>query len=82
MYSLVPESLNYSSGEYSYRFEGDELIYDVAGGGSYKHRLWDYNGDTVTAIDLDGNLLVYDIEQRKIKGDDQHRLIWLLPKPK
>jgi len=82
MYSLVPESLNYSSGEYSYRFEGDELIYDVAGGGSYKHRLWDYKGDTVTAIDLDGNLLVYDIEQRKIKGDDQHRLIWLLPKAK
>lgn len=82
MYSLVPESLNYSSGEYSYRFDGNEVIYDVAGGGSYKHQLWDYKGDTVTAIDLDGNLLIYDIEQRKIKGDNQHRLIWLLPKAK
>ncbi|MFS5892402.1 hypothetical protein STH79_09665 [Streptococcus agalactiae] len=82
MYSLVPESLNYSNGEFSYRFEGDVLKYVVAGGGQYEHRLWDYKGDTVTAIDLDGNLLVYDIEQRRIKGDEQHRLIWLLPKAK
>jgi len=80
MYSLVPDSLNYSNDEYGFQFEGNELQYYVSGGGRYKHMLWDYKGDTVNAIDLDGNLLVFDIEQRRIKGDEQHRLIWLLPK--
>lgn len=82
MYSLVPNCLNYTNGEYSFQFHGDTIQYHVSGGGRYQHQLWDYKGDTVTAIDLDGNLLVYDIEQRMIKGDEQHRLIWLIPKAK
>nr|QYF49956.1 MAG: hypothetical protein [Sichuan forest noda-like virus 3] len=82
MYSLVPEQLNFSNNEYCYHFEGNELVYNVMGGGFYRHQLWDYKGDTVTTIDLDGNLLVFDIEQRTVMGDPQHRLIWLLPKAK
>nr|WPV63048.1 MAG: RNA-dependent RNA polymerase [Wufeng shrew nodavirus 4] len=82
MYTLVPETLNHNNSEYCYHFEGNELVYNVSGGGGYRHLLWDYKGDTLTAIDLDGNLLVFDIEQRAIKGDEQHRLVWLLPKAK
>lgn len=80
MYSLVPDVLNYSNDEYSFQFVGGKLQYHVSGGGQYEHQLWDYKGDTVTTVDIDGNLLVFDIEQRQIHGDDQHRLIWLLPK--
>lgn len=82
MYTLVPETLNYNNDEFCYRFNGDELHYNVSGGGEYKHKLWDYRGDVLTTVDFDGSLLTFDVEQRKIKGDDQHRLIWLLPKAK
>nr|QYF49991.1 MAG: RNA-dependent RNA polymerase [Zhejiang farmland noda-like virus] len=80
MYTLVPTQLNYSNEEFSFHFSGNTVAYHVSGGGKYKHELWDYRGDTVTAIDAEGNLLIFDIEQRRIKGDPQHRLIWLLPR--
>jgi len=82
MYTLSPDRLNFNNEEYSFQCKGNVLHYNVSGGGRYNHQLWDYKGDTVTAIDYDGNLLVYDIEQRKIQGDEQHRLVWLLPKAK
>ena len=80
MYTLYPTQLTYAGVEFQYTFRGKELSYCVAGGAEYTHGLWDYRGDTVTATDVDGNLLVYDIEQRTVLGDEQHRLIWLLPK--
>nr|Q3KSM3.1 RecName: Full=RNA-directed RNA polymerase; Short=RdRp; AltName: Full=RNA replicase [Pieris rapae virus]AAY27743.1 RNA-dependent RNA polymerase [Pieris rapae virus] len=82
LYTLVPTRLNYSNDEFAYRFENNEIVYNVTGGGEYRHSLWDYKGDTVTVVDEYGNLLIFDIEQRRVQGDEQHRLIWLLPKAK
>jgi len=80
MYTLYPTQLAYNGKEFAYNFDGSVLEYSVAGGAEYRHKLWDYKGDTATSIDYDGNLLVYDVEQRTVNGDEQHRLIWLLPK--
>jgi hypothetical protein len=80
LYSLYPTQLAYSGKEFAYAISGGVLEYSVAGGAEYRHKLWDYHGDTATSIDFDGNLLVYDVEQRTVNGDEQHRLIWLLPK--
>lgn len=80
MYTLVPQSISFSNGEQSYYFENNEVVFHVAGGGKYQHQLWDYKGDVVTALDLDGNLIVYELEQRLIKGDEHHRIIALMPR--
>jgi hypothetical protein len=82
MYTLVPETITHNGTESSYRFNGNQLVYNVSGGGEYKHFLWDYKGDVVTTIDNDCNLLVFEIEQRKIEGDETHRFVWLVPKAK
>jgi hypothetical protein len=80
MYTLVPEVLNYNGSEYNYNFVGNSVNYNLSGGGNYQHELWNYKGDTITVVDDYGSLLVFDVEQRRINGDEQHRLVWLLPR--
>lgn len=86
MYTLSPTRLSCSGPnnktEYRFNIDGNVVHYHVSGGGEYTHQLWNYTGDTVTCVDDDGNLLTFDIEQRMVKGDEQHRLIWLLPRSK
>jgi len=86
MYTLSPTKLSCTGPndktEYRFNIDGNFVHYHVSGGGEYTHQLWNYTGDTVTCVDDEGNLLTFDIEQRKVKGDEQHRLIWLLPRSK
>lgn len=80
MYTLIIRQLHFSCREYSYRVRGDVVFYDVAGGAHYEHELWDYRGDTIVVIADNGDLIVYDVEQRQVQGDINHRIIALLPK--
>jgi hypothetical protein len=81
MYTLIPKQISYQGEEFAYFIDNNnELNYHVKGGASYKHKLWHYRGDTVCVVDCFGAICIFDVEQREIEGDPQHRLIWLLPK--
>jgi hypothetical protein len=79
MYTFVPSSVAGKSNDIAYRFKDGMLEAEITGGASYRHKLWDYCGDVVSAIDDTGALLTFTIEQRNIPGDDLHKYIALLP---
>lgn len=78
MYTLVPTQMSSRTNEYEYHFEGDEVVYHVKGGATYRHRLWSYTGDIVVA-EHHGDKYVYNLEQRTVPGDENHRYVCLTP---
>jgi hypothetical protein len=79
MYTLVPETTTYRGTDYSFRVVDDLVDYHVSGGAKYKHALWDYSGDIVSVVDNNGDLCVFNVEQKKLPADPNRRLIWLVP---
>lgn len=69
--------------DYTYTFDADNrVVYQVAGGSTYKHLVWNYVSDTLVAthsscFGLKTTLTNYNVERRRI--DDDHQLILLLP---
>lgn len=78
IYTFVPTQLSGQHDEYSYHFEGDEVEYHVRGGATYKHQLWVYDGDTVV-VDNGDERCTFNIEQRMVPDDANHRYICLTP---
>nr|UVF62148.1 MAG: RNA-dependent RNA polymerase [Bat faecal associated nodavirus 3] len=75
MYTFVPQTSSGTAEDIAWRSVGNKVEYTVSGGSTYSHELWDYTGDIVTAINDDGDLLVYNVEQRVVPGDEQHRIV-------
>nr|QKW94219.1 non-structural polyprotein [PNG bee virus 14] len=82
LYTFVPKQCSGRREEYAFYFDGDEVVFDVSGGASYRHKLWNYTGDNICTIDQNGDLLAYTIEQRLIPNDEDHRFICILPTAK
>jgi len=79
LYTLVPESLSYHCDDHSFYVNDDRVFFDVRGGASYNHQLWDYTGDTICVRGKNKELLVFTIEQKCIQGDPHRRIIFLEP---
>lgn len=79
IYTFRPSRVAGRTDDYAFRFVDNHVEYRIAGGASYRHELWDYTGDTVSVYDDDENLCVFNIEQRAIAGDDEHRFIAITP---
>nr|APG76295.1 hypothetical protein 1 [Beihai noda-like virus 10] len=60
VYTMIPEKAADRCEDYTYRFEGDTLIADSGGGVVYRHKLWDYTVDNVTAANKRG-VTCYDV---------------------
>nr|WPR18277.1 MAG: RNA-dependent RNA polymerase [flactilig virus 1] len=60
LYTLMPEKAADRCGDYTYRFEGDEVVADSGNGVVYRHELWDYRVDQVTAA-TQTVLTLYDV---------------------
>jgi len=51
MYSFQPSTAGKSDGDYKYCFDAENKVcYSVSGGGFYRHQVWNYEGDSVTAV--------------------------------
>nr|APG76090.1 hypothetical protein [Hubei noda-like virus 10] len=80
MYTFCPTTMAGKTSEYSWRFVGDECEYTVSGGSSYRHQLWDFKGDVCSVVDRNTlDLIVFNVEQRKVPGDENHRFVYLTP---
>nr|WPV63050.1 MAG: RNA-dependent RNA polymerase [Wufeng shrew nodavirus 6] len=79
MFTLVPEHVNYQGADYSYVVKNNHVIYSIKGGGSYCHRIWNYDHDVISIIDDDRNLICYNVTQKKLAGDANRRIICLTP---
>jgi len=80
IYTFIPSSAGYRDKETSYFFKDNRVHYNVSGGASYDHELWDYTGDIITVIDKYRNLLVFDVTQHVIENSPNRRIITILPK--
>lgn len=78
LYTFVPTKMSGQTAEYAYHFDGDEVVYEVKGGATYTHKLWVYEGDTVV-VDSGDAICTYNIEQRSVPDDADHRYICLTP---
>jgi hypothetical protein len=85
VYTFSPTKVVGRTKDFAYRFRGNRVEYNVAGGGLYSHELWDYKGDVVSVREQHdclrggGRLIVYNIEQRQIEQDPEHRFVVFTP---
>ncbi len=82
LYTFQPSRVSRDNGEYKYTFnEKNEVIYDVAGGGHYVHKVWNWTGDSVICstrkFGIRTGCVIYNIERKRI--DDDHQVILLTP---
>jgi len=81
LYTVVPETATGNGiDQTSFRFESDGTFHTlVAGGGSYRHPLWDYAGDSVlavkTCLGIPTRAIAYAIERKQV---GKHRQMILL----
>jgi len=80
IYTFVPLTAGGELPDGNFSISNDEVTYNVSGGATYRHQIWDYRGDTVSVIDKNKNLLVYDIEQRVLANDPTRRIVCFFPK--
>ncbi|UXD79998.1 putative RdRP [Lasius neglectus noda-like virus 1] len=79
LYTFVPRSCTGRRVDYCWRTDGNDIEFHVNGGSSYRHGLWHFEDDVVGVTNADGDLLVFNLEQRLIQGDEDHRLVVLTP---
>jgi len=84
IYTFVPTTVAGRNKESSWFIENDKINFQVNGGALYQHQIWDYNGDTISVIDDDWNLLTFHINQYEIEHPSlpcqNRRIIILIPK--
>jgi hypothetical protein len=81
-YTLVPSAAGKDAGDYDYRFFADGSIeYGVAGGGRYRHHIWNWDGDSLRITTkfwgIEVAMACYAVERRQMGPD--HQLILLAP---
>lgn len=87
LYTLVPEACTSRTTmqeieveqDFAFRIVDNEVDFRVAGGASYRHKLWDYGVEKCSVINRDGTLSTFLVEQRKIAGDPLHRYVVITP---
>lgn len=76
-YHFRPDFAARKTTSYAYRFEGDEIVYTVAGGRDLRHKLWNYDVDEVTGYNA-GTRIYYEVSSARLSPD--HYLTLLIPK--
>jgi hypothetical protein len=82
LYTLMPTSAAECTDDYSFCFnERNEVEYKVTGGGSFRHLLWDYNGDSIAVckrfFGIPYKRAIYLVDRRQV--DKHHCLVSLTP---
>jgi len=86
VYTFQPSNVARTDGEYKYCFHIDGSVeYIVSGGATYKHHVWNYDGDSVKAkswwnfcgFKILREITSFSLERRQV--DDDHQLILLAP---
>jgi hypothetical protein len=85
LYTFAPSHAGHSTETYQYSFKDNKLVFDVAGGAHYRHRLWDYEGDIMTnfmyGLTWERGLYFqhrsYLLERKRVS--EHHSIVALLP---
>jgi len=83
LYTMQPSQAAKSTGEYKYTFNRNrEIEYTVSGGAEYRHKLWDWGGDSLytstwCCFCIPVNYTGYAVERRRV--DDDHQIVLLTP---
>jgi hypothetical protein len=90
LYTFQPAGVAKACGEYKYTFNSDnEVVYSVSGGGQYKHKVWNYSGDSVkvterytlfwglVTLPITKTVCTFSLERRQVDAD--HQIILFAP---
>lgn len=82
LYTFTPDEVAKESGEFSYTFDrSNQVIYRVAGGGAYTHRVWAYETDAIkcvrTFMGIPWQVSVFHVDKRRV--DESHSMVLLSP---
>lgn len=78
LYTFSPAEAGGSYDEYVFSIKDDVVTYQVDGGATYIHKLWDYNHDFITVPTFTG-VWVYAVEQYRLEPDKNRRIVGLFP---
>lgn len=79
LYTTNPSTAAGCHNDSSHRFEGGQYVLDVAGGGTYRHPLWDYNHDSIMVTQKLFNYPLADVYYNVDRiGVAEHRELVLL----
>lgn len=81
IYTFVPTTAGgeIPEGNANFSIKDDVITYNVSGGATYRHPIWDYTGSHASAIRKDGTLVTYAVEQHTLEADPTRRIICLCP---
>jgi hypothetical protein len=79
LYTFVPVIAGGKVADALFHVTNDTVHYNISGGSTYTHQLWDYTGDTVSVVDKSGTLITYKIEQHLLDADPNRRIIGFYP---
>jgi len=78
MYTFAPMEPAGSVPDGVYTCSDDKVRVKINGGAEYEHQLWDYDHDHLTIPGFFKDT-VYLCEHRSIQGDEQHKIVVLVP---
>lgn len=76
-YTFHPTEVAYHTDEYDYEISKNEVHMSVAGGTTYKHRLWDYSRDYILTRTGWFDWVVSTVDVRQI--DLHHKVVCIVP---
>jgi len=77
LYTMVPEQASANRRDYDYTFVGNELLVDVHGAATYRHRIWNYCHDVIGVPDALFGKSLWLVERRSLGLDRQ--AVFLVP---
>jgi hypothetical protein len=89
LYTFQPKTVARCDGEYSYTFHKDgEVEYIVSGGATYRHKVWNYAGDSIKVRkwykllwwSILVEVMTFQLERKQV--DEDHQMILLAPEKK
>jgi hypothetical protein len=79
MYTFSPLTPSGTLPDGYYVSTGNNMVrVHIQGGGQYEHPLWDYETDHIQ-VTRRGWTYVYLVEQRRVPGDEHHKVVVLIP---
>lgn len=82
LYTFQPETAGKTAKEYAYSFASDQVHFQVQGGGSYRHKVWNYQKDALSVTNYFLGVFPvarasYLVERRT--GGSEHEIVFLIP---
>jgi hypothetical protein len=79
IYTFAPQKVADEVLDGRFMIKDDVVHYDVSGGGSYQHQVWNYDIDVCTGETRNGSVIYYKVETYQLDKDKHRRVVFITP---